>query len=77
VNAMRVAANLAPAGFTDPGLAPGFPFKRLHIIDLRNALTPAATALGYPLPPLTDPVITVNVTPFKLAHVVELRDGVD
>ena len=77
VNAMRAAANLTPAVFTDPGLAAGFSFKRLHIIELRNALTPAAAALGYPLPPLTDPVITVNVTPFKLAHVVELRDGVD
>ena len=45
VNAVRAAAGLAPATWTDPN-PQGVPVKAVHITQLRNALTPALTALG-------------------------------
>jgi hypothetical protein len=46
VNAVRVAAGLAPAAWTDPTITNTTRIKAAHINELRNALTPALANLG-------------------------------
>jgi hypothetical protein len=75
VNAMRAAAGLAPASFTDALLVPTS-IRALHFTQLRNMLDAARTGIG--LPPLvyTDSPLSAGVTKVKAAHVNELREGV-
>jgi IPT/TIG domain/Galactose oxidase, central domain len=76
VNAMRAAAGLLPAGFTDSTLTPGSTIiMRLHVTELRTALDTARSTLGLPAMSYTDPTITSGVTVMNAAHLTELRAG--
>jgi hypothetical protein len=75
VNAMRTAAGLSAATFTDPVLT-NVRVKRAHVQELRNALNPARSALGLSALVYTDPTLTAGTTRIKAAHVQELRNGV-
>ena len=76
VNAVRAAANLGAASFTDPTL-PGITIKAVHILELRTNLDQARTALGLSALTYTDPTITAGTTIIKALHVTELRNGVE
>lgn len=75
VNAMRAAAGLSAASFTDPSPA-GVRVKKVHVEELRTALNAARTTLGLAAAPFTDPTLVSNTTRVKAAHVQELRTGV-
>jgi hypothetical protein len=75
VNAMRAAAGLGPASFTDPSPA-GVRLRTAHVQELRTALSPARTALGLPAIAFTDPTLIANTTRLKTAHLQELRTAV-
>lgn len=75
VNAMRAAAGLGAAAFSDP-VPNGVAIKAAHVNELRDALNPARAALGLSALVLTDPTVTAAVTRIKAAHVQELRDAV-
>jgi hypothetical protein len=75
VNAMRAAAGLSAATFTDPALT-NVRIKAVHVQELRNALVPARAALGLSVLTFTDPTLTVGTTRIKAAHVQELRNAV-
>ncbi len=74
VNAMRAAASLSGASFTDVSLT-GVPVKAVHIQQLRAALDEARTSLGLPAISYTDPAISAG-TPIRGTHVQQLRAGV-
>ncbi|HEX9092843.1 MAG TPA: fibronectin type III domain-containing protein, partial [Coriobacteriia bacterium] len=72
VNAVRIAAGLAPVTFTDAA-SPGVTVRALHTIELRNALDEARAAI--PVPAITVPL------PFEGAiiyafYLQAVRDGV-
>ena len=72
VNAMRAAAGLSAATFTDPTItAQSTIVKAVHITQLRTALDQARTALGLPALTYTNPLTII-----KAAHFLELRAGV-
>jgi IPT/TIG domain len=76
VNAMRAAAGLQAAVFTDSTLITGGTIiKAAHVSELRTALDAARWALGLPAISYTDPAITAGVTVMKAAHLTELRSG--
>jgi hypothetical protein len=75
VNAMRAAASLDAASFTDPTLA-GVRIKAVHIQELRTALNEARAPLGLAPTPFTDPSLVAGTTRIKAAHVQEIRGGV-
>ncbi len=75
VNAMRTAAGLSAASFTDPVLT-NVRVKRAHVQELRTALNPARSALGLSALVFTDPTLTAGTTRIKAVHVGELRNGV-
>jgi hypothetical protein len=73
VNAMRTAAALAPASFTDTTLT-GLRYKTVHVTELRTALNEALIALGR-YAEFTDPTLESGM-PVRTAHVREIRDAV-
>lgn len=75
VNALRAAAGLGAASFTDPLLA-GIAVRATHMTELRNALAPARATLGLPPSTFTDPTLVIGSTRVKALHVTELRAGV-
>jgi hypothetical protein len=75
VNAMRTAAGLGAASFTDPTPA-GVRVKKVHIDELRTALNAARTTLGLAAAAFTDPTLVARSTRVKAAHVQELRTAV-
>ncbi|MFL6244796.1 MAG: beta strand repeat-containing protein [Thermoanaerobaculia bacterium] len=76
VNAMRAAAGLGAATFTDPTvIAQSTSIKRAHITELRTALDAARSAIGLAALSYTDPTLTAQVTSIKAAHLTELRNG--
>ena len=74
VNAMRFAAELPAAVFTDPTLVAGStPVNAIHVTELRTALDAARSALGLGAITYTDsikPAVTINAV-----HLEELRSG--
>ena len=76
VAAMRIAAELPAATFTDSTItAQSTQVKRVHITELRTALDAARAAIGLSVLGYTDPTITAQSTTVKSAHVTELRWG--
>ncbi len=73
VNAMRTAAGLAAATWTDSAPA-GLPIKPIHITELRNALNDALLQLGR-YASFSDPSINSGST-IRLVHIQELRQAV-
>jgi len=71
VNAVRVAAGLAPTTFA----APTGIISAAHLTSLRTAVTQARAALGLATS-FTDPTITPGVTKVRAVHWQELRDAV-
>jgi hypothetical protein len=74
VNAMRAAAGLSAATWTDSSLT-GIEIKAAHISELRSNLDAARTALGLSTSSYTD-TLTPGSTVIKAVHVSELRDRV-
>lgn len=76
VNAMRAAAGLGAAVFTDPTITvQSTRIKAVHLAELRTALDQARSALGLPALTYTDPGLTAGVTPVKAVHSMEIRAG--
>ncbi|HUP45267.1 MAG TPA: fibronectin type III domain-containing protein, partial [Thermoanaerobaculia bacterium] len=75
VNAVRAAAGLSSAIFTDT-IAAGGIMKALHITELRSNLDEVRAAIGVPAISYTDSSIAAGVTIIKAAHIRELRSGV-
>lgn len=75
VNAVRLAAEIAPVTNWQPGLAAQQQIKAVHITELRTNLDEALVAINPPAqPPYTDPNLTGGgVTKVKKDHVDELR----
>lgn len=78
VNAVRAAAGLPAATWTDPNLSsppPAYLIRAAHIQELRDRLNEALTALQIGTSPFTDPVLSTgsNGTRVKKVHVDELR----
>jgi hypothetical protein len=74
VNAMRAAAGLSAATWTDSSLT-GIEIKAVHISELRSNLDAARSALGLSTGSYTD-ALTPGSTIVKAVHVSELRDRV-
>ena len=76
VSAMRSAATLSPASFTDATLVPEVtPVLRTHVVELRAALDAALAAMGLPPIVYTDPDLTAGVSLIRKEHVTDLRAG--
>jgi hypothetical protein len=75
VNAVRAAAGLPAANWTNPNLS-GAIIKVEHIMELRTKLDEALNKIGLPFTPYTDPTLTRNDTLFKHIHWQQLRDRV-
>jgi hypothetical protein len=75
VNAVRAAAGLSAATWTDSSLS-GVEVKAVHISELRSAIDAARTALGLSNASYTDSTLTPGSTIIKAVHVNELRDRV-
>jgi hypothetical protein len=75
VNAVRLLAGAGGITFTDPSLSSAIAVKRLHLTELRGGLDPVRATLGLPALSYTDPSITAGVTPIRIAHIIELRQG--
>ncbi|HET7434849.1 MAG TPA: hypothetical protein VFN10_09085 [Thermoanaerobaculia bacterium] len=75
INAMRQAAGLQPASFTDPTLTSTTVSKAVHVQEIRDDLDAVRAALGLEPLALTDPTLGPHSTKVKAAHVQELRDG--
>jgi hypothetical protein len=75
VNAMRAAAGLTAASFSD-GTLTSVPARTIHIEELRAALIEARGTLGLPAVSFTDPVLTAGSTVIKATHVEQLRAAV-
>lgn len=73
VSAMRVAAQLQPATWTDPTLT-GLRIKAVHITELRTALSQALVSLGRYVE-FTDPSLGAGSL-IRAAHVREVREAV-
>jgi hypothetical protein len=89
IDAIRVAAGLAPYSYTDPAspapppaasgraadtFGAGTTIKAVHVTDLRAALNEAYTKLGHTLPSYTDSDPKGYV--IKAQHITELRTAV-
>ena len=75
VNAVRAAANLSAATWTDPTLSTTVTIKAAHVTELRSNLDAALTALGISTTAYTDPSLTEVV--IKKVHVDEVRQRVE
>jgi hypothetical protein len=73
VNAVRAAAGLPPATFTDASPAGVF-IKAVHITELRSFLDAARAMIGVPAMAYTDSSLTGQH--IKAAHIDDLRTGV-
>jgi uncharacterized repeat protein (TIGR01451 family) len=76
VNAVRALAGLPAASFTDATLSSNLQVKRIHVIELRTALDAARSVLSLPSITYSDSAVTIRVTTIKVAHIAELRSGV-
>ncbi|HXQ71603.1 MAG TPA: galactose oxidase-like domain-containing protein [Pyrinomonadaceae bacterium] len=75
VNAVRAAAGLSAATWTDSSLT-GVEVRAVHISELRSNLDGALSALGLSTGSYTDASLTPGTTVVKAVHVSELRTRV-
>jgi hypothetical protein len=75
VNAVRAAAGLAAATWTDAA-APGVVIRDVHIEELRDELDEARDALLLPATFYSDVPVLSRLTLIRAAHINELRAGV-
>lgn len=75
VNAVRAAAGLSAATWTDSSLS-NVEIKAVHINELRSNLDAARSVLGLSSGSYTDSTLTVGVTIVKAVHGTDLRDRV-
>ena len=75
VNAVRAAAGLSAATWTDSSLT-GVLVKAVHISELRSNLDAARSVLGLSTGSYTDSSLTPGSTVIKAVHVTELRNRV-
>jgi hypothetical protein len=75
VDAVREAAALSSASWTDSSLTSGMSIKAVHISELRSKLAEAINALGLPAVSYTDSTLTVNSTVIKKTHINQLRQA--
>lgn len=76
VDAMRAAAGLGAASWTDNPLVAGVMTRGTHIAELRSALTAARNSLGLASLAYTDAPLVIGVSTVKAVHIDELRQGV-
>ena len=76
VNAMRAAAGLTAATFTNTLTPQVTKVKALDLTELRAALDPARSTLGLTAVTYADPTVTAQSTTIKKAHITDLREGV-
>ena len=76
VNAVRAAAGLAAASFTDPDLTTATAIRAVHLQEVRTALDAARRALYITLATYTDATVTAGTTPIKSVHLQQVRNGV-
>ena len=74
INAVRTAASLSVATFTDPSLA-GKPIKAVHLTELQAALDQARSALGLPAAAYPAPTAATGIA-IRAADITALRNGV-
>jgi hypothetical protein len=74
VNAVRAAADLGAATWTDSSLS-GIDVKAVHVSELRTNLDTARNLLGLSIGGYTD-TLTPGTTLIKAVHISELRDRV-
>lgn len=72
VNALRIAAGLTAATFTD-GLQARVTVRAIHFTELRSALNAARSQFGFAAV-IFEPALTAG-TPIRAAHVNQLRGG--
>jgi hypothetical protein len=74
VNAIRAAANLSAATWTDATLNSSVNVRAVHLEELRTNLDQALTALGLPVSSYTDAALSGVL--IKKVHLDELRQRV-
>ncbi len=74
VNAMRTAAGLGAATFTDPTVSSGTPIKAVHITELRSALDQARSTIGLTALGYSDTI--ASGVAVKAIDLQEIRNGV-
>jgi uncharacterized repeat protein (TIGR01451 family) len=74
VDAVRAAAGLPPASYTDPSLS-GINVKAIHLMELRSAMDAARSTLGLSAAGYADPSLAGGSV-IKAAHIRDLRAGV-
>ncbi|PYQ31945.1 MAG: hypothetical protein DMF56_02270 [Acidobacteria bacterium] len=72
VNAARAALGWAALTFNGT-ITPGQTVLRSHLIDIRTALDAVRTGAGMAAASYNDPTVTVNVTPIRAVHILDLR----
>jgi hypothetical protein len=72
VNAARAALGWGALTFSGT-IAAGQAVLRSHLIDLRTAVDAARAGAGMASASYTDPTVTVNVTPIRALHILDLR----
>jgi hypothetical protein len=76
IGAMRAAADLSAAPYTDPSVTSGATkIRRVHLDEMRAALDAARAPLGLSQLAYTDPLIVSGSTVIKAIHLAELRAG--
>lgn len=74
VDAMREAAYLGPASYTNGSITTGMVITRTDLVELRTALSEAAAAIGLPAPTFNETIVAQS-TAIKATHVLEIRAG--
>ena len=77
VDALRAAENLPAVRWTDPVLTVGAtPVKRVHLVELRDALADVYDTVGRRRPAYMDGTIIAGVTEIKADHFEQLRAAI-
>jgi hypothetical protein len=76
IDLLRLALGIGPYSWTDPGLAPGFTVRAVHLLDLRAALEQAYARAGRALPVFSEVTVVGGTTIIRAAQIEELRTAV-